>query len=39
VATYRFCAAAEVQVLITDEAAEEALIQPFERLGIEVRRV
>jgi DeoR family transcriptional regulator of aga operon len=39
VATYRFCAAAEVQVLITDEAAEDALVQPFERLGIEVRRV
>jgi len=39
IATYRFCAAKEVHVLITDAEADDAQIQPFEKLGIEVRRV
>jgi DeoR family transcriptional regulator of aga operon len=39
VATYRFCDANEVQVLITDGGADEAVIQPFEKLGIAVKRV
>ena len=39
VATYRFCAAKEVHVLITDSEAEDAQIQPFENLGVEVKRV
>lgn len=39
IATYRFCGAKEVHVLITDSQAEEAQIQPFENLGIEVQRV
>jgi DeoR family transcriptional regulator of aga operon len=38
-ATYRFCGANEIQVLITDRDAGDALIQPFEKLGIEVKRV
>jgi DeoR family transcriptional regulator of aga operon len=39
VATYRFCGSNEVQVLITDTGASDAAIQPFEALGIEVKRV
>ena len=39
VATYRFCGANEVHVLITDTSAGDAAIQPFEKLGIEVQRV
>lgn len=39
VATYRFCGANEVHVLITDSGASDAAIAPFEALGIEVQRV
>lgn len=38
-ATYRFCASNEVHVLITDTGASDAVIGPFEALGIEVKRV
>lgn len=39
VATYKFCDAAEVHVLLTDEGADDARIRPFQELGIEVIRV
>ena len=39
VATYRFCGCNEIHVLITDAAADDAAIAPFEALGIEVKRV
>lgn len=39
VATYRFCSASEVHILITDSGAPDATIQPFASLGIEVKRV
>lgn len=39
IATYRFCGANDVQVLITDTGASDAAIQPFEALGIDVQRV
>ena len=39
IATYRFCGANEVHVLITDTRASDEAIAPFEALGIEVKRV
>jgi DeoR family transcriptional regulator of aga operon len=39
IATYRFCNANEVHVLITDSGADEVSIAPFAALGIEVKRV
>jgi len=39
VATYRFCGANEVQLLITDSEASDEAVAPFAQLGIEVRRV
>jgi DeoR family transcriptional regulator of aga operon len=39
VATYRFCGANEVHVLITDSGADKAAVAPFAALGIEVKRV
>ncbi len=39
VATYRFCSCNEIQVLITDAAADDAAIAPFQALGTEVKRV
>lgn len=39
VATYRWCGAEDVQVLITDTGASDAAIEPFAALGIDVRRV
>lgn len=39
VATYRFCGTEEIHLLITDTGATDAAIEPFEALGIEVRRV
>ena len=39
VATYRFCGANEVHVLITDSDASGVQIRAFEDLGIEVKRV
>jgi DeoR family transcriptional regulator of aga operon len=38
-ATYKFCGANEVHVLLTDVGAEDLLVQPFQKLGIVVKRV
>lgn len=39
VATYRFCGANEVHLLITDTEASDEAVAEFAKLGIEVRRV
>jgi DeoR family transcriptional regulator of aga operon len=39
IATYRFCPAKSLQMLITDAGASDKAIAPFKRLGVEVRRV
>jgi DeoR family transcriptional regulator of aga operon len=39
VATYRFCHASEISVLITDTEASDEAVHSFERIGIEVKRV
>jgi DeoR family transcriptional regulator, aga operon transcriptional repressor len=38
-ATYRFCAAKDIHLLITDTGATDAAIAPFQELGVEVKRV
>lgn len=39
VANWRICLANELNILITDTAASDAAIEPFQKLGIEVMRV
>jgi DeoR family transcriptional regulator of aga operon len=39
IATYRFCPAKHLHLLITDTEASDEAVAPFERLGVEVRRV
>lgn len=39
IATCRFCPARKLHLLITDTGASDEAVAPFERLGVEVRRV
>jgi DeoR family transcriptional regulator of aga operon len=39
VANWRICKAGELNILVTDAAATDEMVEPFQKLGIEVMRV
>ena len=39
VANWRICKTAELNILVTDAAASEEMVAPFQKLGVEVMRV